>query len=172
MITNIQLFKESINKKYYHGSTKLFNKFSLNNEIKNSVYNGISDNNLGIFFTDNLTMAESFANVIEFDPNSGKYINSNNIGYVYEVNILTKNPYILQEHINNIDEDDATQTYFNLIEKYGGSNNFKKYLISNGYDSIIVHNCTANYYENDIYTIIVVFNPNDIKIINTIKYNV
>jgi DNA gyrase/topoisomerase IV subunit B len=77
--------------------------------------------------------------------------------------------YIYQD---NIDEDDATQTYFNLIEKYGGSNNFKKYLISNGYDSIIVHNRTANYYENDTYTIIVVFNPNDIKIINTIKYNV
>lgn len=164
MITQIDEFKKYI-QQWYHGSKTKINTFTLNNNILNNVYGSeFNDNNLGIFFTDNITMSKQFAGLIEFNQNSGKYENTNTVGYIYNCDLDINNPWILQEQINNIDVDDAGQTYFNIIEKYKGGKNFRDYLIKNNYDSVIVYDMTTNYYEDGTYSICVVLDPNKIKI--------
>lgn len=172
MITTINEFKTQ-NIKWYHGTKTNFNTFKLDNNISNTTYNlNKLDNNLGIFFTNNLIMAKSFAGVIEFDPNTGKYIDTDNIGYVIEIKINLSKTWILQDHIKNIDEDDAGQTYFDIIEEYGGGLKFREHLESLGYDSVLVNDVTTNYYADDKgYTILIVFDPEKIQIINKNKIN-
>lgn len=161
MITEIKTYKK-ISKTYYHGSKKLFNKFKLNNDITNPTYNMYNiDNNLGIFFTDNLTLAKQFANIIEFD--GYKYVETGNKGYIYECKLNISKPFIIQEQLTNIDEDDPGQTYFNFIEELSEQDKIK---LKKNYDSIIVYDMNTNYYEDGNYTMIVVFDPDDIEIIN------
>lgn len=171
MITKINEFKNIFKNVWYHGSKTKINNFILDTNIINHVYNSnFDDNGLGIFFTDNKTMAESFADLIEFDPNSGKYKNTNNDGYIYNCDLNIKKPWILQEHVKDIDVDDAGQTYFDIIEQYKGGTNFRKYLLENNYDSVIVYDMTTNYYEDSTYTICIILETKNIKIKSTDHY--
>lgn len=169
MITKISIWKinETINNNIlYHGSKNKFNKFTIDKEINNPTYNlNNLDHGLGIFLTDNLTMAKWFAGIIDFNPNSGKYENTNETGYVYNVKVNINNSYIINEH-HEVDIDDSGQTYFDVIEKYGGGKKFREYLLKNEYDSVIVKNATTNYYEDGQYDIIVILEPKNIQIIN------
>lgn len=169
MITKISIWKinENINNNIlYHGSKNKFNKFTIDKEINNPTYNlNNLDHGLGVFLTDNLTMAKWFAGIIDFNPNTGKYEKTNEIGYVYKVKANINNPYIINEHYT-VDIDDAGQTYFNVIEEYGGGKKFREYLLKNEYDSIIVNNVTTNYYESGDYSIVVILDTKNAKIIN------
>lgn len=169
MITTIKEFykyNQFAKYKWYHGSKHKFRHFTLNNEINNNLYgNSIDDHKLGIFFVNNLTMAKWFAGLIEF--NDYEYVNTGNTGYVYECTMSIKNPFILNDHIYPIDEDDAGQTYFNFIDSYDSIDDLRNELISNNYDSILVHDVTTNYYEDGKYSILVILDPRNIKIIGT-----
>lgn len=160
------LINESLDKVLYHGTDKNFTNFKLDSNISNPMYNNKNtDNDLGIFFTDNLTMAKWFAKLIEFDPNTGEYINTNTDGRVITAKLDIKNPYILQDQIENIDIDDPGQTYFDLVEEMGGGKIMREKLIDRGFDSVIVKNMNTNYYEDGSYTLYVVFDPKQIKIL-------
>ena len=57
----------------YHGTNKDFNKFLLGKEIVNPTYGKIIDNGLGIFFTDNKTMALWFAGLVSYNGDTDRY---------------------------------------------------------------------------------------------------
>lgn len=166
MITSLKKFiinEQLINKKWYHGSKVKFENFTLNTSISNNTYgSGIGDHNLGIFLTDNLTMSKWFAGIIEF--NDYQYENTGNGGYVYECTPLIKNPFILNEQLTDIDEDDAGQTYFEFINKFNSIHELRNMLLNNNYDSLIVNDVTTNYYENGSYSILIILDTKNIKI--------
>lgn len=166
MITSFKHFyinEQLKNIKWYHGSKNKFSNFKLNKEISNNLYgNTINDQGLGVFFTNNIVMAKWFAGVIDFD--GYEYVDTNTTGYIYECIPLISNPFVLNEHVNDIDEDDAGQTYFDFINKYDNIDTLRKYLLSNNYDSLLVNDVTTNYYEDGTYSILIVLDPNKIKI--------
>lgn len=172
LYTTINEFKEYLtneslnNTIVYHGTDKEFTNFKLFNDVSNPTYGNVIDNNLGIFFTDNIIMAKWFAKLIDFDINTGKYENTNNTGRIISAKLNIKRPYILQEQIEEIDPDDPGQTYFNLVEEYGGGKKMREKLIQEGFDGVIVKNMNTNYYEDGDYNLYVVFDPKQIKIIN------
>ena len=114
-------------------------------------------------------MANYFAGLIEFDPDAGKYVEIDNpTGRVIKVNLDIKDPWILQDMIDEdeIDEDPG-QTYFDIVDQQGGGSEFRDYLIDSGYDSVIVKNAETNYYGDDPngFDIIIVLDPKLISII-------
>ena len=114
-------------------------------------------------------MAKFFAGLTAFDPDEGAYVDENGPGRVMTVKLDIKNPWILNDQIpdagNNTD-DDPGQDYFRHIKKEGGGAKFRNKLISEGYDSVIVRDVVTNYYEDGSYDIIIVFDPNQIKVIS------
>jgi len=155
MITSINEFKTYLlNESYsvYKG---------INNTATNFVYGGISDDNIGEFYTDNIIMAKWFAGLTEFK--NDKYVTIKNDGKVISKTIDIKNPYI----IDSQDEDyDSVQVYFDEIEKNENSLNYRKHLLALGYDGIILKNCNTNYYNDGTYTIYIVFNKINESITN------
>lgn len=116
----------------------------------NKTYGGVSDDGMGIFWTDNLTMAKWFAGLIDFNPNTEKYETISNDGEILEKMLNFKNPYI----INSTDEDyDSFQQYMDEIETSGGVEKYKQNLIDKNHDGIILKNNTTNYYEDGTYDI-------------------
>lgn len=167
MITTLKAWQQfKLNEKQYnvlHGTNNLnFVKFKLNHNISNYVYGAeVTDNGLGVFFTDNKIMAGWFAGITEFDMNISKYKNTNNNGKIIKAKIELNNPYIIDKNNLNYNEDnDSIQIYFNEIENVGNVKKYKDKLQQNGYDGIILKNCTTNYYKDGEYTVYVVF---DIK---------
>lgn len=151
----------------YHGTSRKFDKFKLESDISSPLYGtDASDNGLGIFFTENKTMAKQFAGTEEYDSDKEKYVSTGKAGNIVVANIHIKNPWILQEQVKDIDEDDAAQTYFDIVKQYGNGKKMREELSKQGYDAVIVKNVTTNYYEDGHYTIYVVFNPGDIEIIS------
>jgi hypothetical protein len=167
MITTLKAWQQfKLNEKQYnvlHGTNNLnFIKFKLNYNISNYVYGTeVTDNGLGVFFTDNKIMAGWFAGITEFDMNINKYKNTNNNGKIIKAKIKLNNPYIIDKNNLNYNEDnDSIQIYFNEIENAGNVKKYKDKLLQNGYDGIILKNCTTNYYKDGEYIVYVVF---DIK---------
>jgi hypothetical protein len=164
------LLENNTNKIYYHGTNSDFTEFKLGQEINTNLYNSdIEDQGLGIFFTDNLEMANYFAGLIEFNPDTGKYVEIDNpTGRVIKVNLDIKDPWVLQDMIDEdeIDEDPG-QTYLDIVEQQGGGSEFREFLIDASYDSVIVKNVETNYYGTNPngFDIIVVLNPKSITII-------
>lgn len=177
MITSMNdfLINESVNNELlYHGSKNKFSAFKLGSKVNNPTYSSSDfDHGLGIFLTDNLTMAEWFAGVSYYNMNFGaeKYEPTGDSGYVYSVKIDIDKPYIINHH-HEIDEDDDDpgQKYFEVVKNFGGGRKFREYLIKNGYDSVILKNATTNYYQEGSFDIIVVLYPEDVKIIDVKEY--
>jgi hypothetical protein len=116
----------------------------------NATYNG-SDDGMGTFWTDNLTMAKWFAGLIDYDVNTDRYEKiKNSNGKIIEKQIRFESPYI----IDSDDEDyDSFQQYMDEIDDFGGVESYKENLLSNGYDGIILKNNNTNYYEDGTYDI-------------------
>lgn len=151
---------------YYHGTRKDFTQFKMNQEIENPTYGGAElDQGLGIFFTDNMTIAKWFAGLTEYDPNEEGYVDKDGPGRVISASLDIKNPWILNDQIPNAG-DDPGQDYFDVVKKEGGGRKFRDKLIAEGYDSVIVRGAVTNYYEDGSYDIIVVFDPKQIQVIS------
>ena len=119
----------------------------------NYTYNG-TDDGMGIFWTDNLTMAKWFAGLIEYNGDTDKYEEISTDGKIISKKLNLKNPYI----INSDDEDyDSFQQYMNDIKDSGGVDNYKNNLLNNNYDGIILKNNNTNYYEDGVYDIYIEF---------------
>lgn len=125
----------------------------IGNQI-NSTYGGVSDDGIGIFWTDNIIMAKWFAGLIEYNGNIGRYEKVSNDGKIIQKLLTFDNPYI----INSKDQDyDSFQTYMDEIDNFGGVEKYKTYLIQNNYDGIILKNNNTNYYDDGVYDIYIEF---------------
>lgn len=164
---HLQLF-ENFDKSdmYYHGTKSKFTNFKLDSKISSPTYGGVVDNGLGIFFTDNLTMAKWFAGLTEYDSDVDEYVDVKGPGRVISVKLNIKNPWILNDEVTVQDEDDPGQDYFRIVEENGGGQKFREKLMNEGYDSVIVKDVTTNYYADGTYDIVVVLDPEHIKIIS------
>jgi len=133
-----------------------------NSKRVNATYNG-SDDGIGTFWTDNLTMAKWFAGLIDYDPDSNSYkptmddgvsdgINNgvSDGGKVIKSTLTFKNPYIIDSIGTN---RDSFQYYMDEIKSYGGVEKYKSYLLNNNYDGIFILNNDTNYYEDGTYNI-------------------
>jgi len=148
----------------FHGTQNKFNKFELNSQLSNNTYGGTIDNGLGIFFTDNLTMAKWFGQAIKYSSDDDGYINTDTQAYLITAE-LTLNKS-LEFKNENEKFDDSYQQYFEFIEKIGGVDICREKLLSAGYDSIIIYNADTNYYADGTYDAYVIFNIENIKIIS------
>ncbi len=148
----------------FHGTAVNFDKFQLNKQTKNVVYGGAPDNGLGIFFTNNEIMAKWFGGGIVYSPDVDGYI-FNKKCFLF-VASLTLNKTL---HFRNENEkfEDSYQQYFEFISKIGGTEQCRKMLLSAGYDSIIIHDATTNYYVDGSYNAYVILNTENIEIIKT-----
>lgn len=153
---------------YYHGTKHQFSTFKLGNAISNPTYGGgIVDQDLGIFFTDNLIMAKWFAGRTEYDADKTEdYVDIPGPGRVVSAKLDIQNPWIMNDQISDVDEDDPGQDYFDIVKEAGGGVKFRKKLMDEGYDAVIVKDATTNYYADGGYDIIVVFEVSQIKVIS------
>lgn len=119
----------------------------------NATYGNSSDEGMGVFWTDNLTMAKWFADLIDYDVNTDRYEKTGNKkGKVLKKELKFDNPYI----VDSDDEDyDSFQTYMDEISDIGGVYEYKKMLEEKGHDGIILKNCRTNYYEDGTYDIFI-----------------
>lgn len=119
----------------------------------NATYGKVSDDGMGVFWTDNLTMAKWFAGLIDYSVNTDRYENiKGSKGKILTKKIKFDNPYI----VDSDDEDyDSFQMYMDEISDIGGVEEYKKMLIENNYDGIILRNCSTNYYEDGTYDIFI-----------------
>jgi hypothetical protein len=119
----------------------------------NTTYGGVSDDGLGVFWTDNIIMAKWFAGMIEYDSDKEEYVSiENSNGKIIESTIKFNHLYI----INYYDEEeniDSFQIYMNEIKDNGGVENYKKKLLNEGYDGIELLGNTTNYYNIGTYNI-------------------
>ena len=145
--------RELIDKvKNYKSSTTEVKVFRGVGKNINATYGG-SDKGIGVFWTDNLTMANWFAGLIDYNENKGKYEAIPCEGKVLETTLRFKNPYI----IDSDNEDyDSFQIYMDEIEKSGGVDNYKSRLLKNKHDGIILKNNNTNYYGDGTYSIYIV----------------
>lgn len=168
-MVRIKLF-ENFDKEFrlvYHGTPRRFGNFRLDAGVTNPVYGtDVPDHGLGVFFTDNIVMAAYFAGMVEFDPGEGDYVHTGRDGRVMSVRLKVERPWVLQEHVDNIDQDDPGQTYFETVERMGGGERMRELLSDQGYDCVVVHGMTTNYYRDGSYSIYVLFNPSDAIIID------
>lgn len=122
----------------------------------NVMYGDGTDEGMGIFWTDNLIMAKWFAGMIDYNPTTERYEKISDKGKVLEKTITFNKPYIIDETHKDYDIDnfyDSFQIYINEIKTHGGVELFKKYLLYENYDGIILEGCTTNYYNDGTYTI-------------------
>jgi len=148
----------------YHGTTNEFDKFEVGKPISNAPYGAAIDNGLGIFFTDNLTMAKWFGKMIEYDGDKDKYVPvKGSKGRVIKAKVYLKNPFVV-ESPDPDNEQDGVQEYFKAIQKAGGVEKFKKQLLDKGYDGVVIEDSNTNYYKDGYYKVWIVFSPNQIKI--------
>lgn len=146
----IKSINEFLNEQY---STKIKAYRGVGGESLNATYGG-SDDGMGVFYTNNLTMAKWFAGLIDYDVDTERYETISTKGKVIEKTLNFTNPYI----IDSDDEDyDSFQTYMDEIDETGGVDNYKSDLIANNYDGIILKNCITNYYEDGVYDIYIEF---------------
>lgn len=148
----------------YHGTTKKFDKFEIAKPVANAPYNATPDNGIGIFFTDNPTMAKWFAGMVEFDGEKGEYVNTHNGGRLVMAKAKLESPYVIKG-TDPDNEDDGVQEYFDQIKKAGGADKFKNALVDKGHDGIVIEDCNTNYYEDGTYKVVIVFDPADIKMV-------
>jgi hypothetical protein len=129
---------------------------------------GFPDHGLGIFFTDNLTMAKWFAGLSEYDAeHAEEYIPTGEEGSVIVARLDISNPWILQDHIQDFNEDPG-QTYFDVVSQAGGGEKFRRLLIEQGYDGVVVRGMTTNYYGEGAYDMYVVFNSSQVEVLQVI----
>ena len=115
----------------------------------NATYGG-NDDGIGIFWTNNLTMAKWFAGLIDYDVNTERYEVISTEGKVITKTLNFINPYI----INSKDGDyDSFQQYMDEISKAGGVEKYKSFLLKKHKDGIILKNNNTNYYEDGVYDI-------------------
>jgi len=149
----------------YHGTQRTFDKFKVGAKVKHQTYGGLADNRLGIFFTDNMVMAERFAGLTDYDANKEKYVRTKSkSGRVVKAKVRLKNPYVIDSKESDLDID-SVQMYFNQIANAGGADEFREDLQSYGYDGIWLKHCDTNYYEDGTYEVIVAFSPEQIEIV-------
>lgn len=142
--------REYLNEQYNFKNIKAYRGVGKN---INKTYGG-NDDGIGVFWTDNLTMAKWFAGLIDYDVNTEKYENISTDGKILEKTLSFLNPYI----INSDDEDyDSFQHYMDNIKNFGSVEKYKSYLIKNDYDGIILKNNNTNYYEEGVYDIYIEF---------------
>lgn len=158
--------KPVIDQVLYHGTNRQFKgKLKPGQEINNPTYGTedekFADNSLGIFFTDNKTMAQWFAGGKEYDGDKDKYISTGNgNARVIEKRVVMHNPYIIDQSHPDYDADndqDSAAIYFDEIEKAGGAKQYKKDLLDKGYDGIVLRGNTKNYYGDGTYDMFVSF---------------
>lgn len=150
----------------YHGTNRKFTgKLKPGQAISNPTYgtsgDKFTDNSLGIFFTDNRTMAEWFAGLSDYDVDHEKYMpTGNKDGRVIEKTVVMYNPYIIDQSHKDYDIDngeDSATIYFYEIEQAGGADQYKKNLLDKGYDGIVLRGNKKNYYEDGTYDMFVSF---------------
>jgi len=119
----------------------------------NATYGKGSDDGMGVFWTDNLTMAKWFAGLIDYSVDTDRYENiKGSKGKILTKEIKFENPYV----VDSDDEDnDSFQVYMDEIYDFGGVDKYKEMLIEKNYDGIILRNCSTNYYENGTYDIFI-----------------
>lgn len=116
----------------------------------NATYNGISDDGMGVFWTDNLTMAKWFAGLIDYDVNTDRYEPTGEEGKILKKIINFNNPYV----VNSDDEDyDSFQVYMDELEEIGSVENYRKNLLDASHDGIILKNVRTNYYADGVYNV-------------------
>lgn len=116
-LRSYRLFESAFQEVLYHGTDKTFDEFKLGMPTKNDTYNTISDNGIGVFFTDNLIMAKWFAGLVDYNPKEDRYENTGKAGRVIEARIHLDNPYVIEGVDPNNDEDGAHE-YFTQIERF------------------------------------------------------
>ena len=160
---NIKLFAE-------------YNSILENTQFKETVYRGInikpdankvygteySDEGIGTFWTDNITMAKWFAGMIDFDIDSGQYKEiKDNKGKLLEEKIKLNNPYIINSSHKDYNlertEMDSFRIYLKEIRESEGVDNYKNYLTERGFDGIILKDNITNYYADGTYDIYITF---------------
>jgi hypothetical protein len=119
----------------------------------NATYGKVSDDGMGVFWTDNLTMAKWFAGLIDYSVDTDRYENiKGSKGKILTKEIKFENPYV----VDSDDEDyDSFQVYMDEIYDADGVDKYKEMLIEKNYDGIILRNCSTNYYENGTYDIFI-----------------
>ena len=119
----------------------------------NATYGKGSDDGMGVFWTDNLTMAKWFAGLIDYSVDTDRYENiKGSKGKILTKKIKFENPYV----VDSDDEDnDSFQVYMDEIYDFGGVDKYKEMLFEKNYDGIILRNCSTNYYENGTYDIFI-----------------
>jgi len=168
-VKHLRLFENfDQNEILYHGTRKEFANFKIGADIATPTYGGTVDQDLGIFFTDNLTMAKWFAGRTKYDVDKTEtYVDVPGPGRVISVKLDLKNPWILNDQIDEVDEEDPGQDYFDVVKDAGGGAAFRKKLEAEGYDGVIVNDVTTNYYEGTSgYSIVVAFDPSQIRTIS------
>lgn len=142
--------RECLNENHHFNNLKAYRGIGKN---INKTYGG-NDDGIGVFWTDNLTMAKWFAGLIDYNVNTDRYEDISTEGKILEKTLSFLNPYI----INSDDEDyDSFQQYMDEINSFGGVMKYKSYLIKKGYDGIILKNNNTNYYEDGVYDIYIEF---------------
>ena len=145
-----KIIREYLNEQYNFKNIKAYRGVGKN---INKTYGG-NDDGIGVFWTDNLTMAKWFAGLIDYNVNTNKYEDISTDGKILKKILSFLNPYI----INSDDEDyDSFQQYMDEIKDFGGVAKYKSYLIKNDYDGIILKNNNTNYYEEGVYDIYIEF---------------
>jgi len=108
-------------------------------------------------------MAKYFAGCYKYEGDEDEYLFTNKKGYLYRAEIkMTKTLHFKNEKENF---EDSVQQYFAFIKKIGGVEKCREQLLLVGYDSILVHKATTNYYADGSYDMFVILDPKNCKII-------
>lgn len=169
-VSNIESYYQSDYKEWVKYFRTLFSsesKSAVKNKIKvyrgtgdrvNATYGGVSDDGMGVFYTTNKNMAEWFAGMKEYNPDSSKYENTGKDGKIIEKEVLLNNPYIIDSSHKDYDLDreyDSFHIYMQEIKNAGGVDKYKSKIIAGGYDGIILKGNTTNYYGDGQYDIVI-----------------
>lgn len=149
---------------WYHGSRVKFDSFKLGLGAANTVYNMMPDNGLGVFLTDNRIMAACFAGAILYDDEEGRYVPTGDTGYIYKVDV---SPGKVLEFGSGYD---AFVDYANDIEEAGDKDTYRDKLLEDGFDSVLISDLDINYYEDGVYDVLVVLDPDSVNIKGVEEY--
>jgi hypothetical protein len=152
----------------YHGTRRTFDSLELGSDVSNPLYGEAApDHGLGIFFTNNLTMAKWFAGLSEYDPEQAEdYIPTGRNGVIMVARLNIANPWTPQDQ--GLDEEDPGQAYFNAVTRAGNGTNLKRLLAEQGHDGVVVKGMTTNYYGEGTYDMYVIFDPGQAEILQVI----
>jgi len=150
MMKDLRIRIKTILKEEFENSTTVYR--GIGDRI-NATYGKVSDDGMGVFWTDNLTMAKWFAGLIDYSVDTDRYENiKGSKGKILTKEIKFENPYV----VDSDDEDnDSFQVYMDEIYDFGGVDKYKEMLIEKNYDGIILRNCSTNYYEDGTYDIFI-----------------